>query len=182
MIDLKFINAQESNSVHGNGRDCFYNPNIYLLSKKNTYICTLFFCNKHHWIKMCLAKRCLNRMESKQKEQRDSMCVIELDRLLGMNIQRTCYAKRRSMPRVKELQGCCGTVPCVKELQGYTCELCICFAHLGMNHCKKECKRAMGLTFQDIDPSFYATTEVRSSVAGIPSSLRCWSSNSSIAH
>jgi hypothetical protein len=29
----------------------------------------------------------LDRREPKLKEQRDSLCVIELDRLLGMNIQ-----------------------------------------------------------------------------------------------
>jgi hypothetical protein len=90
MIELKFIdaqNAQYSNSVHGNGGDCFYNPNFYLVSQKNTYICTLFFCNKHHWRKMCHARSCLDRREPKQKEKRDSLCVIDLDRLLKTIIQ-----------------------------------------------------------------------------------------------
>jgi hypothetical protein len=85
MIELKFIDAQDSNSVHGNWGDCFYIPNFYLLSQKNTYTCTLFFSNKHQWRKMCLARHCLDRRE--RKEQRDCLCILELDMLLGMNIQ-----------------------------------------------------------------------------------------------
>jgi hypothetical protein len=34
MIDLKFIDAQNFKSVHGNGGVCFYNPKFYLLSQK----------------------------------------------------------------------------------------------------------------------------------------------------
>jgi hypothetical protein len=40
----------------------------------------------------------------------------------------------------------------------------------------------MGLKIQDIDPFCYATIEFRSSVTGIPSSLRCGNSNSTIAY
>jgi hypothetical protein len=40
----------------------------------------------------------------------------------------------------------------------------------------------MGLKIQNIDLSWHATTEIQSSVAWIPSSLRCWCSNSALAH
>jgi hypothetical protein len=86
MIELKFIDVQDSNSVHGNGGDCFYNPIFFLGSQKNTYICTLLFCNKHHWRKLCLARRCLDRSQN-EKSRQTACAFIELDRLLGMNLQ-----------------------------------------------------------------------------------------------
>jgi hypothetical protein len=60
------------------------------------------------------------------------------------------------------------------------------FAHLRhktLQKGEKKAKQAFQFKIiEDNDPSRNATTELRSNAAGIPSSLRCLSSNSTSAH